>query len=598
MMSLELLLLAAKNGGDPLWRDHAVSHAVKTMQNHVRPDGSTYHVVDYNPSNGTVVNKFTVQGAGTNTTWSRGQAWGLYGFTMVYRYTKDDPNVPAVTSSSFLATAQQLANYLITNLPTDFVPYWDFSKSGTAPRDSSAAAIAAAGLLELSTYVGPSDSARYRTAALNIQSSLSSPAYLGNSTTGQGVLLHGSANVPGNSGVDVSLIYGDYYFIQGCYRARSAPAAPTNVTATVTSNAQINLAWAAQSGPVRYSVKRSTTSGGPYTTIAPPPILTSNSYIDTSAAAGTNYYVVSSINASGESPDSAQASATVSSAPTSTSLVSSGNPSAFGQSVTFTATVHPSSSGTPTGTMTFRDGAAALGTVPLSGNTASFTTAGFAAQSHSMTATYSGDAQFTGSTSPILTQSVTKASTSVILTSSPYGSRFGQPVAFYATVKSATSATPSGAVTFKDGASVMQTISLTSGRAKISTSKLVVGTHSITAIYTDSANFTGSTSGALTFAVSKAASSTTETSSLDPATHGSSVAFTATVKSSTSGTPTDSVTFKDGATTLATVTLSTGKATFTISTLAVGLHSITAVFNGSASFNPSTSAVLTQQINP
>jgi hypothetical protein len=310
MMNLELLLFAAQNGGNPAWRDMAVSHASKTMQNHVRADGSTYHVVDYN-TDGTVFSKFTVQGFSTESTWSRGQAWGLYGFTMVYRYTKDDPAVPAATSSQFLATAQHLADYFIANLPPDLVPYWDFSQTGTAPRDSSAAAIAAAGLLELSTYVDATHSATYRNAALNIQSSLSSPAYLGNSTTGDGILLHGTADAPAGD-TDKSLIYGDYYFIQGCDRARSVAAAPTNVTATAASSGQINLAWDAQSGPVRYSVKRSSTSGGPYTTIAPPPILTSNSYTDSGLSQGATYfYVVSAINASGESPNSAEVSAPV-----------------------------------------------------------------------------------------------------------------------------------------------------------------------------------------------------------------------------------------------------------------------------------------------
>jgi unsaturated chondroitin disaccharide hydrolase len=141
MMNLELLFFAAQNGGDPSWYDMAVSHATQTMKNHVRPDGSTFHVVDYNPD-GTVYSRFTVQGAGNNTTWSRGQAWAIYGFTMTYRYSKDP---------QFLATAQSLANYFLNNLPSDFVPYWDFSKCCTDPRDSSAAAIAAAGLFELST---------------------------------------------------------------------------------------------------------------------------------------------------------------------------------------------------------------------------------------------------------------------------------------------------------------------------------------------------------------------------------------------------------------------------------------------------------------
>jgi hypothetical protein len=587
MMNLELLLLAAQNGGNPAWRDMAISHAVKTMQNHVRADGSTYHAVDYN-TDGTVFSKFTVQGAGTETTWSRGQAWGLYGFTMVYRYTKDP---------RFLSTAQNLANYFINNLPPDFVPYWDFSKSGTAPRDSSAAAIAASGLLELSTYVAATDSARYRTAALNIQSSLSSPAYLGDRLATDGILLHGSANVPGNSGVDTSLIYGDYYFIQGCYRARNAPTAPINVTATPTSGGEVGLAWDAQIGPIRYSVKRGATSGGPYTTIAPPPILTANFFTDTKPAPGPNYYVVSAINASGESPNSAQATANISSAPTSTSLVSSANPSVYGQLVTFTAAIQPATSGTPTGTITFKDGTATLGTVALASNTATFTTATLAAQSHSITAVYSGDANFGSSTSPILTQSIAKAATSIVLTASPSASRFGQPVAFYATVKSATSDTPTGTVTFKDGTAIIGTGTLSLGHTKISTLKLSVGTHPLTAVYNSDANFTGSTSAVLNFVTSKAATSTTVISSLNPSTHGSAVTFTATVKSSTTGIPTGSATFKDGTTILATIALTSGKAAFTTSTLAAGSHTITVVYNGSTSFIASTSPALTQSVN-
>jgi hypothetical protein len=588
MMNLELLLFAAQNRGNPAWRDMAISHAVKTMQNHVRADGSTYHVVDYN-TDGTVFSKFTVQGAGNETTWSRGQAWGLYGFTMVYRYTKDP---------RFLATAQQLANYFINNLPADFVPYWDFSKSGTAPRDSSAAAIAAAGLLELSTYVASTDSARYRTAALNIQSSLSSPAYLGDRVATDGILLHGSANVPGNSGVDTSLIYGDYYFLQGCYRARTPPPAPLNLSATPTTGGQINLTWDAETGPIRYSVKHSPTSGGPYTTIAPPPILTASSFTDTKPAPGANYYVVTAINTSGESPNSVQVTATITSAPTSTSLVASANPSVYSRSVTFTATIHPTTSGTPTGTITFKDGAATLGSVAVASNTASFTTATLAARSHSITAVYSGDGHFGASTSPILTESITKAGTSVMLTSAPSASRFGQAVTFYATVKSSTSGTPTGSVTFRDGTTIIETHTLSSGFAKITTRNLTVRSHSITATYNSDANFTGSTSPVLTVVVSKAATSTTVVSSLNPSKHGAAVTFTATVKPSTSGTPTGSATFKDGTTVLATVTLTSGKAAFTTSTLATGSHAITAVYNGNSGYNPSTSATLTQSVTP
>jgi unsaturated chondroitin disaccharide hydrolase len=302
MMNIELLFLGAQNGGDPNWYNMAVSHALKTMQNHVRADGSTYHVVDYNPD-GTVFSKFTAQGAGTETTWARGQAWGIYGFTVTYRYTKD---------VRFLATAQRLADYFVNNLPPDFIPYWDFSKCCTDPRDSSSAAIAAAGLLELSTFVAAqTDKDRYRNAALNIQSSLSSTAYLGDRIATDGILLHGSANVPGGDS-DKSLIYGDYYFIQGCYRAKPLPSSPTNLTVARASDTEMNLTWDPQTGPTRYSVKRSSTSGGPYGTISPPPVLTTNAFSDSGLAPGaTYYYVVSATTMAGEGPDSAEASAPI-----------------------------------------------------------------------------------------------------------------------------------------------------------------------------------------------------------------------------------------------------------------------------------------------
>ena len=326
MMNLELPFLAAQYSGNQTWYNMAVSHAVKTMQNNVRGDGSTFQVVQYN-SDGTVYDKLTTQGAGTNTTWSRGQAWGIYGFTMTYRYTRD---------ARFLATAQQLADYFINNLPSDYVPYWDFSQSGSAPRDSSAAAIAAAGLLELSTYAPTStDQVRYQTAALNIQSSLSSPAYLGVRGQTNGILLHGSANVPAGD-YDKSLIYGDYYFIQSCYRAKTPPPAPTNFSASATSSNQINLSWDAEPGAIRYSVKRSTTSGGPYTVIAPPPVLTTNSYTDTTDAQGSSYYyVVSAISVAGEGANSTEASATIDNPVPSISSISPTN-SAAGANLTLT----------------------------------------------------------------------------------------------------------------------------------------------------------------------------------------------------------------------------------------------------------------------
>lgn len=213
MMTLELMFYAAQNGGSSTWYDMAVSHALQTMRNNVRPDGSTYQGIEYKPD-GTVYRAFTGDGYSYKSTWSRGQAWGIYGFTMAYRYTHD---------ARFLSTAERLADYYIGHLPPDFVPYWDFSQKAGSPRDSSAAAIAASGMLELSTFVtDPALRSKYDNEALRIQTSLSRPGvYLATSSASDGLLLHGTYSVPAQEGIDASLIWGDYYFLESCYRAMS-----------------------------------------------------------------------------------------------------------------------------------------------------------------------------------------------------------------------------------------------------------------------------------------------------------------------------------------------------------------------------------------
>ena len=285
---------------------------------------------------------------------------------------------------------------------------------------------------------------------------------------------------------------------------------------------------------------------------------------------------------------------TVNKAKSSTLLVSSLNPSTFGASVTFTATVK-STGGTPTGTVTFKDGTTTLGTGTLSIGKATFTTKTLAVGSHSITATYGGSSSFSGSTSPVLTQTVNKAKSSTLLVSSLNPSTFGASVTFTATVKS-TGGTPTGTVTFKDGATTLGTGALSAAKATFKTSSLSVASHSITAVYGGSTSFAGSTSLALTQTVKQAASSTSVKSSLNPSKTGQAVTFTAKVTSG-GGTPTGKVTFKDGATTLGTGTLSSGDATFTTSTLLVGTHSITGVYGGSTSFSGSTSAVLSQVVS-
>jgi len=212
MMNLELLFWASKNGGDPELYKIAESHALNTIKNHVRKGGGTLHVVDFDPESGVVRSKNTSQGYADNSTWTRGQAWGLYGFTMTYRET---------SNILFLETARKIADFFIKNLPEDYIPYWDFMAPNipNEPRDTSAAVIAASGLLELSTLVSnKEESIRYNRAALNILSSLCSEEYLSEGTESEGILLHGVGSKPHNSEIDVSLIYGDYYFLEALLR--------------------------------------------------------------------------------------------------------------------------------------------------------------------------------------------------------------------------------------------------------------------------------------------------------------------------------------------------------------------------------------------
>jgi hypothetical protein len=191
----------------------------------------------------------------------------------------------------------------------------------------------------------------------------------------------------------------------------------------------------------------------------------------------------------------------------------------------------------------------------------------------------------------------TGVATTTTATSSLNPSAFGQAVTFIATVKSTTTDTPTGTVTFNDGTAVLGTATLSVGIAKFTTATLKVGAHSITAAYNGSVSFLGSKSAALSETVNKASTTTALTSAPNPSTLGQTVKFTATVKATTSGTPTGTVTFKDGATTLGNGTLVAGQATFSTSTLAKGKHSITAMYGGSTGYLGSTSAALTQTVN-
>jgi hypothetical protein len=295
----------------------------------------------------------------------------------------------------------------------------------------------------------------------------------------------------------------------------------------------------------------------------------------------------------------------VASTPTTTVLTSSLNPSAYGQSVTFTATV-AATTGTPTGTVSFFSGANQIGgPVTLDGDLkATFSTDKLNALTHFVTAKYNGAAGFAASTSNVVDQVVTKATTTAVLTADRLTAAFGVPITFTVTVSSAT-ATPTGPVTFLDGATVLAgPFNLdASGKATYTTTDLSVGSHTITAKYAGSGNFTLSVSNAVTVTVTAPAADTSVAlfTSGTPSGFGSPVTFTAKV-SATTGTPTGTVTFFDGAVQIggpvALNAASPPSASITVSDLAVGPHTISAKYSGAAGFNPSTSPNLSQQINP
>jgi hypothetical protein len=281
----------------------------------------------------------------------------------------------------------------------------------------------------------------------------------------------------------------------------------------------------------------------------------------------------------------------VNQAATTTSLISSLNPSLSGQAVTFTATVTGAS---PTGTVQFKDGASNLGSaVTLAGGAASFATLSLTPGSHSITAVYTGDGNNLGSTSTALTQIVNQGATTTSLTSSLNPSLSGQAVTFTATV---TGASPTGTVQFKDGAANLgSAVTLAGGAASFTTLSLTSGSHSITAVYSGDTNNLGSTSAPLSQNVNKTTTSTSLTSSLNPSLSGQAVTFTATV---TGASPTGTVQFKDGAANLGSpVTLAGGTASFTTLSLTSGSHGITAVYSGDANNTTSTSAPLKQNVN-
>lgn len=224
MMNLELLFWAARETGDKKYYDVAVAHANTTIKNHLRENFSCYHVVDYDTITGEVRDRATAQGYADNSAWARGQAWGIYGFTMVYRETGD---------SKYLSVAQKMADFFLHNpsLPEDKVPLWDFNagqdgytkkwkfdetKIGYIPRDASAAAIAASALFELYQYT---KNPEYYDSAVTMIHSLASEQYRAVPGSNAGFLLmHSTGSLPHGKEIDVPLVYADYYFLEALLR--------------------------------------------------------------------------------------------------------------------------------------------------------------------------------------------------------------------------------------------------------------------------------------------------------------------------------------------------------------------------------------------
>lgn len=214
MMNLELLTWVSNNGGDHRFRNIAITHANTTIERQFRPDNAAYHVLDYSLAENKLLRKTTWQGAHDTSAWARGQAWALYGYTMMFRMTKE---------GRYLDQANKIAAFILghKNFPTDGIPFWDFDAKEipNTLRDASAAAIMASALIELSDYVAPNLKNKYMQSAELVLHSLSSDTYLAKPGSNGGFLLkHSVGALPLKGEVDVALTYADYYFVEAMLR--------------------------------------------------------------------------------------------------------------------------------------------------------------------------------------------------------------------------------------------------------------------------------------------------------------------------------------------------------------------------------------------
>lgn len=213
MINLEMLFWAAKNGGDRRLYDIAVSHADTTMRYHFRPDNTCYHVAVYDAEKGNFLKGMTHQGYADTSLWARGQAWAIYGYTVVYRETGEQ---------RFLDFAQKVTDAYLDRLPDDMIPYWDFDdpEIPASTRDASAAAVVASALLELQGYCPAAKSKKYLGAARKMLASLGSGDYR-SADRRRSFLDHSTGHRPAGSEIDYSIVYADYYYIEALTRLKN-----------------------------------------------------------------------------------------------------------------------------------------------------------------------------------------------------------------------------------------------------------------------------------------------------------------------------------------------------------------------------------------
>ncbi|GGH08574.1 glucuronyl hydrolase [Sphingobacterium alkalisoli] len=212
MINLELLFWASKNGGADSLYDIAVRHAETTMENHFRKDHTSFHVVIYDKDSGKVRKQITHQGIANESLWARGQSWAIYGYTMVYRETRDP---------KFLDFAQKVTDVYLDRLPDDLIPFWDFDdpKIPDAPRDASAAAVVASALYELSQYVKPQKREVYLEKANGMLNALSSSYKSGSKNSA--LIKHVTGHLPGGTEINTSINYADYYYLEALLKYKN-----------------------------------------------------------------------------------------------------------------------------------------------------------------------------------------------------------------------------------------------------------------------------------------------------------------------------------------------------------------------------------------